>query len=181
MAMSSWFSKMVGTNLRADSLDTILLLQLQDLYNAEEQLIAALPKMAASANSPELREAFETHLEETRAQKSRLEQVFRMLGENPQGEKCEAMEGLIVEGEEVMALEGDPDVKDAALIAAAQRVEHYEMAGYGCARSFAQRVGRSDIATLLQETLDEEGNTDKILTQIAESQVNLDAAQPATV
>jgi ferritin-like metal-binding protein YciE len=177
MATASWFSKMLGTNLRVDSLDTVLLLQLKDLYNAETQLMTALPKMAAAAHSTELRQAFETHLEETRGQKARLEQVFRMLGQQPEGETCEAMQGLVTEGDEVIALEGDPDVKDAALIASAQRVEHYEIAGYGCARSFALRIGRPDIASLLQETLDEEGNADKILTQIAESQVNVEAAQ----
>jgi ferritin-like metal-binding protein YciE len=181
MAISSWFSRMLGTGLQADSLESILLMQLDDLYSAEDQLISALPKMEMAAHSDELRSAFRMHLEETRGQKARLETVFHMLGQAPQGETCEAMQGLITEGEEVIAMEGDPDVKDAALIAAAQRVEHYEMAGYGCARTFAHRIGRADVAAILQETLDEEGNADKILTQIAESQVNVEAAHPAGV
>src|SRR4051812_39433726 len=133
MAVSSWFSKILGTQLTLENLDTLLLLQLRDLYSAEEQLISALPKMAEAARAPELKKAFNSHLGETRRQKDRLEQAFRALGKNPESETCEAMQGLITEGEEVIDMDGDPDVKDAALIAAAQRVEHYEIAGYGCA------------------------------------------------
>lgn len=160
-----------------DNLENVLILQLKDLYSAEDQLIYALNKMAAAASSSELKTAFRNHLQETRAQKSRLEQAFRLLNLEPQMETCEAMQGLIAEGEEIIGLNGDPEVKDAALIAAAQRVEHYEMAGYGCARTFAMRLGHHDVATLLQETLDEEGNADKILTQIAENSVNTQAAR----
>jgi len=177
MKMSSWFSKLTGQSLTLDNLDNVLELQLRDLYSAEDQLISALPQMAAAASSHDLKSAFQTHLRETQQHKTRLERAFRMLGREPQSESCEAMEGLIEEGNEIISMDGDPDVKDAALIAAAQRVEHYEIAGYGCARTFARRLGRNDVAHLLQETLDEEGNTDKILTDIAESWVNAQAAR----
>lgn len=172
MKASSWFSKMTGTSLTLNNLESVLLLQLQDLYSAEEQLIDALPKMAEAASSEELKSAFTTHLEETRGHKVRLEQAFRALGKEPETETCEAMKGLISEGDEVAGLDGDAIAKDAALIAAAQRVEHYEMAGYGCARTFARHVGREDVAALLQQTLEEEANADKILTHIGEGIVN---------
>jgi ferritin-like metal-binding protein YciE len=173
----SWFDKILGNSIRLDNLENVLTLQLEDLYSAENQLIEALPKMVDAAASHELKQAFQAHLEETRNQKTRLEQAFRLLGEEVKDETCEAMEGLISEGEEVIGLEGEPDVKDAALIAAAQRVEHYEMAGYGCARSFARRLGHESVANLLQQTLDEEANADKILTHIGESIVNPVAAR----
>jgi ferritin-like metal-binding protein YciE len=174
---SSWFSKMMGQSMTLDNLDDLLLHQLQDLYSAEEQIIAALPQMAEAASSSALKNAFRTHLNETQRQKQRLEQIFSLLGHEAQSESCEAMEGLISEGQEIMNLDGDPMVKDAALIAAAQRVEHYEIAGYGCARTFARQLGRNDVADLLQQTLDEEGQTDKILTQVAEGLVNPQAAR----
>jgi len=177
MSVSSWFSKMTGTALTLDNLGNVLELQLRDLYSAEEQLISALPKMAEAAFNPDLKSAFQTHLAETRGQKARLEKAFALLGEEPKSETCEAMKGLIAEGEEIISAEGDPEVKDAALIAAAQRVEHYEMAGYGCARSFAHRLGQEAVAALLQETLEEEGNADKILTHLAEWSVNPTAAR----
>lgn len=176
MSASSWFSKMLGTSMTLDNLENVLQLQLRDLASAEEQLIQALPKMAEAASSFDLKNAFMNHLAETRQQRLRIDQAFRLLGMEPETETCEAMQGLIAEGEEVIALDGDPDVKDAALIAAAQRVEHYEMAGYGCARTFARQLGRNDVADLLQETLDEEGNADKLLTDIAESHINIGAA-----
>ncbi len=179
MSASSWFSKMTGTAMRLENLENLLTLQLQDLYSAEDQLIDALPKMADAASSPELKSAFETHLEETRHQKRRLEEAFRMLGQEPKMETCEAMKGLIAEGSEIIDLEGDPDVKDAALIAAGQRVEHYEIAGYGCVRTFARRLGRQNVAQLLQETLEEEANADKILSHIAETSINSEAAARA--
>ncbi len=175
--MGSWITKLVGAGLRLDNLEDLLLLELKDLYSAEEQLIKALPQMSAAAHSMELKSAFDQHLGETRRQKDRLEQAFRMLGHEPQSESCEAMQGLIAEGNEIIAADGDPEVKDAALIAAAQRVEHYEMAGYGCARTFAMRLGHANVADLLQQTLDEEGNADKILTHIAESFINQEAAR----
>jgi ferritin-like metal-binding protein YciE len=176
MKVGSWFSKMLGTEMTLDNLENVLILQLKDLRSAEEQLINALPKMAEAAANPELRSAFQTHLQETRQHKTRLDQAFRLLRKEPASETCDAMQGLISEGQEIIGLNGDPDVKDAALIAAAQRVEHYEIAGYGCARTFAQRLGLTEVARLLQETLDEEGNADKILTHIAEGWVNSVAA-----
>ena len=177
MSVASWFSKMTGSAMALKNLDNVLLMQLRDLYSTEEQLIEALPKMQEAAASADLKNAFQIHLRETMGQKLRLEQVFRLLGQEVGGETCEAMQGLIAEGDEIIALEGEADVKDAALIAAAQRVEHYEIAGYGCARTFARRLGRTDVAGLLQQTLDEEGNADKILTEIAESVVNAEAAR----
>jgi ferritin-like metal-binding protein YciE len=177
MSLSSWFSKMTGSEMTLKNLNNVLVMQLRDLYSAEQQLVDALPKMQEAAASPELKNAFQTHLQETRGQKTRLEQVFRLLGQEAQAETCEAMQGLISEGQEIIDLDGDPDVKDAALIAAAQRVEHYEMAGYGCVRTFARRLGLNDVAEQLQRSLDEEGNADKILTEIAETFVNTEAAR----
>lgn len=142
--------------------------QLRDLYSAEDQLTRALPKMAQAATSSDLQSAFRDHLSETQKQKQRLEQIFTTLGMSPQGETCQAMEGLIKEGEEIIRTHADPQVKDAALIAAAQRVEHYEMAGYGTVRTFADELGYSDAKDLLQTTLDEEGSANKKLTSLAE-------------
>ena len=164
------------TSKELNSLDDLLVQQLEDLYDAEQRITSALPKMAKAAGNAQLKSAFEQHLTETKGQINRLERVFKQLGKTPQRESCEAMKGLVSEGEEMVNAKGDRSVKDAALIAAAQRVEHYEMAGYGTARSLAQQIGRSDVANLLQETLDEEGATDKKLTQIAESLVNVQAA-----
>ena len=149
--------------------------ELKDLYNAENQLIKALPKMAKAASAPELRTAFEDHLEETRAQVARLERIFKKLETSPKGKKCKGMEGLIEEGKEVMEEDAEPTVLDAALIAAAQRVEHYEMAGYGCVRTYAHLLGHEDAAELLQETLNEEEAADKKLTELAETIVNVEA------
>lgn len=163
------------TSMKIKSFEDLLLLQIKDLYDAEQQLIDALPKMAKAAHSAELKQAFQTHLEETKGQKQRLEKVFAELGKKPERESCEAMKGLIAEGEELLSADAEPELLDAALIGAAQRVEHYEMAGYGTARSFAQRLGLTSAVQLLQETLDEEGNADKILTQIAEESVNAQA------
>lgn len=169
MTIASWFSKLTGTAMTLDTLDKVLLMQLRDLYSAERQLIAALPKLADAAGSRDLKNAFRAHLKETKAQATRLEQIFKMLKEDPGNEQCEAMRGLIAEGSEIMELQGEPSVKDAALIAAAQRVEHYEIAGYGCARAFARRLGRKEIEKLLQATIEEEGNADKTLTKIADA------------
>ncbi|HZZ74008.1 MAG TPA: ferritin-like domain-containing protein [Pirellulales bacterium] len=177
MTVSTWFSKMLGTEKTLTNLKNVLVMQLRDLRSAEEQLIEALPKMAQAAHSADLKSAFTTHLEETRGHKARLDKAFKLLGLEPESETCEAMKGLIAEGDEVIGMEGDPDVKDAVLIAAAQRVEHYEMAGYGCARAFARRLRQNRIGDLLQETLDEEANADKILTEVAESGVNAEAAK----
>jgi ferritin-like metal-binding protein YciE len=162
--------------MKLNSLQDVFVEQLGDLRSAEEQLVKALPKMASAANSPELKEAFEHHLEQTRNHVQRIEEVVANVGLDVPTEHCKGMEGLIKEGDDIVSATGDPAAKDAALIAAAQRVEHYEIAGYGSARTFAQRLGKSDVARLLQETLDEEGATDKKLTQIAETTVNPKAA-----
>lgn len=176
MAASSWFGKMLGMSLTLDNLHALLVQQLEDLYSAEDQLVSALPKMADAAFNPELKSAFETHLQETRHQKDRLERAFQMLGHEPTSEKCQAMAGLISEGKQIINASGDPEVKDAALVAAAQRVEHYEMAGYGCARTFARHLQRDDVASLLHETLEEEAHADELLTEIAERSINPQAA-----
>lgn len=149
--------------------------ELKDLYNAENQLLKALPKMAKAASAPKLRKAFETHLDETRGQVGRLERIFAELDETPKGKKCKAMQGLIAEGGEIIKEDADPSVRDAGLIAAAQRVEHYEMAGYGCVRTFAQLLGYKNATKLLQKTLDEEGAADQKLTTLAETIINVNA------
>ena len=155
-----------------DSLRELLIDELSDLYSAEKQLIAALPKMAKAASSENLREAIESHLEETKGQVDRLDQIFEEMGEKPKRKKCKAMEGLIEEGKEVIEEDGAPEVKDAALIGAAQRVEHYEMAGYGTARAFAESLSLPNVAQLLQQTLDEEGEADKKLGLLASNEIN---------
>jgi ferritin-like metal-binding protein YciE len=164
------------TTLKLDSLRDLLVEELRDLYSAETQLLDALPKMEQAASSNELKSAFNHHLEQTREHVSRLEHIFQQLGENPSGETCEAMKGLIKEGEILIKAKGDPDVQDAGLIGAAQRVEHYEIAGYGTARSLARRLGQGQMVETLQQTLNEEAEADKKLTSIAESDVNVAAA-----
>src|SRR5262249_44518714 len=146
--------------------------QLKDLYNAENQIIKALPKMAKTASNPELRRGFEEHLEQTRHHVERLEQAFDHLDQKAKGKKCEAIEGLVEEAKELMDEDIDEATLDAGLIAAAQKVEHYEIASYGCARTWAQQLGFREVAELLEETLDEEKATDKKLTDLAESMVN---------
>ena len=141
--------------------------ELKDLYNAENQLVKALPKMAKAASSDELRQGFEEHLEQTRGHVQRLEEIFKSLGESPKGKKCIGMEGLVKEGSEVMDEDFEGAVMDAALIGAAQRVEHYEIAAYGTAREFAEILGESEHASLLEETLQEEKETDEKLTELA--------------
>ncbi len=148
--------------------------ELRDLYNAENQLVKALPKLAKAANSDELRTAFEDHLEETKGQVARLEEIFKMLDESPKGKKCAGMEGLVKEGSEVMEEDFEGEVMDAALIGAAQRVEHYEIAGYGTVRTFAEILGESEQVSLLEETLEEEKAADEKLTEIANN-VNWEA------
>jgi ferritin-like metal-binding protein YciE len=140
--------------------------EISDLYSAETQLVAALPKMAAAATSDELRQAFQHHLEETREHVRRLEDIRGQIGSSTSDE-CEGMRGLIEEGDEILAADGDPSVKDAALISAAQRVEHYEIAAYGTARTLADEIDLEDAKELLDQTLDEESNADKLLTKIA--------------
>jgi ferritin-like metal-binding protein YciE len=150
--------------------------EIKDLYSAESQILEALPKMAKAASHPQLREAFETHLRQTEEQRRRLQDLSDRMGIDPSGHECKGIKGIIEEGQELLQeRNADPDVLDAALIGAAQRVEHYEMAGYGTARTLARQMGENDAAKILQQTLDEEGETDKLLTRIAESRVNKDA------
>ena len=166
--------------MKLASLHDLYIDELKDLYSAENQLLKALPKMAKAASAPELQTAFEDHLEETQGQVRRLERIFKKLDASPKGKKCKAMEGLIEEGKEVIEEDADPAVRDAALIAAAQRVEHYEMAGYGCVRTYARLLGYDEAADLLQETLDEEGAADKKLTKLAEASINAEANTAAS-
>jgi len=163
----SWFS---GTQL--DSMDTLFRDQLEDLYDAEQRLVDALPNMAEAAFSPQLKQAFEHHLQETRNHVTRLERIFQSMGQESESKTCQAMKGLVKEGQEAIDAQGDPNVKDAALIAAAQRVEHYEIAAYGTARTFARRLHLDEAASLLEETLEEEKAADQKLTEVAESGIN---------
>jgi ferritin-like metal-binding protein YciE len=159
-----------------DSLDKLFLEELKDIYNAEKQILRALPRMAKAAESPQLQQAFTKHLQETEGQVQRLERVFQALGQSVRGKTCKGMQGLLEEGKEVLEKEGEPPVIDAALIASAQRVEHYEIAVYGCLRTYAQLLGYSEAEQLLQQTLQEEEATDKKLTQLGESGINEAAA-----
>ena len=161
--------------MELDTLKDLYVDELKDLYSAEKQLIKGLTKMAKAANDPQLKEAFRTHLEETRQHAERLEQICRDLGVSPRGKKCVGMEGLIEEANEMIQEDPDPDVLDAGLISKAQHVEHYEMAGYGTVRTYARQLGFESQADLLQQTLDEEGKTDHLLTQLAESGINVEA------
>jgi len=148
--------------------------ELKDLYSAESQLVKALPKLAKAAASKELRAGFEEHLEQTKGHVQRLEQIFEMLDESPKGKKCKGMEGLIEEGSEIMEEDFEDALLDAALIGAAQRVEHYEIAAYGTVRAFAEELGESEHASLLAETLEEEKETDEKLSELAK-QINVEA------
>jgi ferritin-like metal-binding protein YciE len=161
-----------------DSLEKLFLEELRDIYNAEKQILRALPRMAKAATAPELQKAFTSHLRQTENQVQRLEQVFKDLGESVRGKTCKGMQGLLEEGKEVLEKKGEPPVIDAALIASAQRVEHYEIAAYGCLRTYAQLLGHSRAEQLLQQTLEEEEATDKKLTDLGESGIN-DAAAAA--
>ena len=158
------------------TLEDLFLIGLKDMYHAEKSLIRALRKMAKSAESDQLRGAFETHRTETEGQVQRLEQVFEMLGKRPQAKTCEAMQGILAEGEEVMEDFADSEALDAGLLAAAQAVEHYEITRYGTLKSWASQLGMKDAARLLEETLAEEKKTDQLLTQMAESALNARAA-----
>ncbi len=164
---------------KKDNLQELLIHELKDLYDAEHHIIDALPKMADAAHSPDLKQAFKMHLEETKNQVSRLEQVFQLMGEKADRKSCPGVQGIIKEGQEIMKKGGDPEVIDAGLIGAAQKVEHYEIAGYGTARTWARQLGHSQVANLLQQTLEEEGNTDHKLSRIAESHINLEAVKQA--
>jgi ferritin-like metal-binding protein YciE len=162
--------------MKFNSLHEVLTDYVRDLYNAESQLLKALPRMAKAATAPDLRAAFDRHLGETRTQIERLDRVCVDLGIRPKGKTCHAMKGLIEEGQEVMSSTGDPAAKDAALIGAAQKIEHYEIASYGTARTFARVLGEAAAADLLQQTLDEEEATDERLTALAEAGLNQEAA-----
>ena len=161
--------------MKLESLKDLYLEQLKDLYSAETQLVDALPKMAERATSPDLKKGFQEHLRQTQEHVSRLEQIFRDLGDSPKGHTCEGMKGLIKEGQEMIKMKGEPEVIDAGLIAAAQRVEHYEIAGYGTVRTYAELLGDQEAVRLLERTLQEEEETDERLTEIAESHINQEA------
>ncbi len=156
----------------------LLVQEIKELYSAESQLIKALPRMAKAAGNEELKNTFMRHLDETKRHTQRIEEIMTKLDESPRGRKCKAMEGLIEEGREVIESNTSPAIKDLALIAAAQKVEHYEIAGYGCARTLADLIGESELADTLQETLDEEGTTDKLLTEAAMG-INIEASTVA--
>jgi len=165
--------------VKLDSLKSLYIEELRDLYNAENQIVKALPKMAKASTAPELQALFRAHLEETKEHVTRLTTIFDKLGKSPKGKTCKAMEGLIEEGEDLMGEDVSAEVLDAGLISAAQRVEHYEMAGYGTVRTYAHLLGDSEAERLLQTTLDEEGGADKKLTQLAEKLINLEALATA--
>ena len=158
-----------------DSLRTLFVAELRDLHSAERQILKALPKMAKAATSPQLQAAFKEHRQQTEGHVQRLDQIFETLGKSPKGKKCKAMEGLIEEGSDLMGEKAEPAVLDAGLIAAAQKVEHYEMAGYGTVRTYAKLLNETEAARLLELTLNEEEQTDKKLTQLAESGINVQA------
>ena len=164
-----------------DSLSDLYVEELKDLYSAENQILKALPKMIAAATHPELKKAFSDHLAQTKGHVERLETICEDLGVSPKGKKCEGMEGVIADGAELIDEEPEPNVLDAGLASAAQHVEHYEMAGYGSVRTWAEQLGYSTHVKLLQQTLDEEKSADKLLTQIAERGLNVDAVVGDTV
>jgi ferritin-like metal-binding protein YciE len=161
--------------MKLESLQDLFVNELRDIYSAETQMTKALPKMARAASAPELKEAFQEHLEQTKGQIERLRTIFETLHKKPTGKTCKAMEGLVAEGSETMSEDAEPAVLDAALIAAAQRVEHYEIAAYGTVVAYARLLKDSQSANLLKKTLDEESTTDKKLTKLAESLINIEA------
>ncbi len=165
------------SNITKSQLHELFVDELKDIYWAENALTKALPKMAENASSPELVEAIENHLEETEGQINKLEQVFEILGQEAEGKKCEAMAGLIKEGESIMENTEQGPQRDAGIISAAQKVEHYEIASYGTLRTFAQTLGLTDAALLLEEILEEEKNCDNALTDLAESTINASALE----
>jgi len=161
--------------MELESLRALYVDELKDLYSAEGQILKALPRMIKAASNRQLRQALTEHERVTRRQVKRLERIFKDLDESPRGKKCHGMEGLLEEGNELIAEKPDPEVLDAGLISKAQHVEHYEIAGYGTVRAWAQQLGYDEHAELLQATLDEEGEADKRLTQLAESSINVEA------
>jgi ferritin-like metal-binding protein YciE len=165
--------------MEVNNLQDLLVDELRDIYSAEKQILKALPKMVKKASNPDLKSAFEEHLGQTEGHVDRLEQIFDQFGKKPTGKTCAAMKGLVEEGQEIMSEDMEEDTMDAALIAAAQKIEHYEIASYGTVRTWAKMLGEKDVMSLLQETLDEEGQTDKRLTKLAVSSINLEAQRPA--
>jgi ferritin-like metal-binding protein YciE len=163
--------------MKLDSLYELYVDHLKDMYSAETQITKALPRMTKKASSPDLKAAFESHLQETQGQIQRLDQIFQVLEKSPRGKKCVGMEGLLEEGKEVMSEDLDPEVLDAALIAAAQKVEHYEISSYGTARAYALLLGDNTAVDLLTLTLEEEVGADEKLTELAESGINLEAME----
>jgi ferritin-like metal-binding protein YciE len=163
--------------MEISDLQDLYLDELRDCLHAENQLIKALPKMAKKASNPDLQQAFQTHLEETKGHVERLNQIFENMGQKPRAKTCPGMQGIIEEGKEMMEEAETDEVMDAALIASAQRAEHYEIAAYGTLRTYAKLLGDDQAARLLQQTLDEEGKTDKLLTKLAESGINVEAAE----
>jgi ferritin-like metal-binding protein YciE len=161
-----------------ESLQDLFIDELKDLFSAENQILKALPKMIKKATSKELKRGFESHLEQTKTHVARLEKICKQLGKSPKGKKCKGMEGVIGDGKELMEEDADPEVMDAGLIGAAQHVEHYEIAGYGCVRTYAELLGRDDFARLLQKTLDEEKETDERLSALAKK-INVEAEKAA--
>ena len=161
--------------MKLDTLQRLYVEELRDLYNAENQLLKALPKMAKAVSSQKLKNAFEKHLEQTERHVERLEDIFQELDQNPKGKTCHGMKGLVEEGSEILKEEGDRSVLDAGIIVAAQKVEHYEMASYGSVRTFAGLLGQKKAAALLQTTLDEESEANELLNGLAESIVNPEA------
>jgi ferritin-like metal-binding protein YciE len=164
-----------GENMKIETLRDLYVEQLRDLYSAENQLVKALPKMAKAASNKQLQSAFTEHLAQTEQHVQRLDKVFKQLDVSSRGPACKGMEGLISEGDEMIKTKGDPTAIDAGLIAAAQRVEHYEMAGYGCVRTYAHQLGDHTNQQLLQQTLDEEAAADQKLSQLAEGVINIEA------
>ena len=161
--------------MELDTLKDLYVEELKDLYSAEKQIVKALPKMIKAAKHPELKAAFKTHLRQTGEHAKRLEMICKELGVSPRGKKCVGMEGLLEEGSELIKEKPDEDVLDAGLISAAQHVEHYEMAGYGTVRTYARQLGYEEQAQVLQQTLDEEGETDHLLTDLAVVRINVEA------
>jgi ferritin-like metal-binding protein YciE len=161
--------------MKLNTLEELYVSELRDLYSAENQLLKALPKMAKEASSPELKDAFEKHLEQTKGHVERLEELFEQLDESPKGKTCHGMKGLIEEGSEILKEDGEDSVLDAGMIVAAQKVEHYEIASYGSVRTFANLLGKDEAARLLQSTLDEKSETNEILNRLAEGIVNPEA------
>jgi ferritin-like metal-binding protein YciE len=161
--------------MELETLRDLYIDELKDLYSAEKQLVKALPKMAKNATDPQLKKAFTDHLAETEEHVSRLEEIFESLDASPRGKKCIGMEGLVEEAQELIGEDAEEEVLDAGLISKAQHVEHYEMAGYGTVRTYAMLLGETEHARLLQQTLDEEGKADKLLTKLAEGSINIEA------